>query len=62
MQEPQYVVVKNLEEQFSIWLSDKPVPEGWYVQPMAGTKEDCLAYIKTHWTDMTPASLRRPAR
>jgi MbtH protein len=59
MQHEEYVVVMNDEEQYSIWASDREVPAGWMVQPMKGSKEECLAYIRTHWTDMRPASLRR---
>jgi MbtH protein len=54
-----YVVVKNDEDQYSIWAADRSVPAGWTPQPMTGPKEACLEYIRTHWTDMTPASLRR---
>jgi uncharacterized protein YbdZ (MbtH family) len=25
---------------------------------MKGTQDECLEYIKTHWTDMRPLSLR----
>jgi MbtH protein len=54
-----YTVVKNSEEQYSIWIADRPVPAGWKPQEMQGTKEQCLAYIGKYWTDMTPASLRQ---
>jgi MbtH protein len=59
MQSEEYVVVMNDEEQYSIWMADRDVPAGWTVQPMKGGKEDCLEYIRTHWTDMRPASLKR---
>ena len=59
MQEtPGYVVVMNAECQYSIWLEELPIPDGWIAQPCRGAKEECLNYIETHWTDMTPASLR----
>jgi MbtH protein len=53
-----YVVVVNDEEQYSIWLSDKPVPNGWRTVGKSGQKAECLAYIKEVWTDMRPKSLR----
>ncbi|MBI0421287.1 MbtH family NRPS accessory protein [Acinetobacter sp. ACIN00229] len=59
MQQDEYIVVMNEEEQFSIWKADYKVPAGWFIQPMRGSKEDCLEYINIHWTDMRPASLRR---
>jgi MbtH protein len=55
----QYNVVVNHEEQYSIWLSDRPVPPGWQATGFAGTEEQCLAHIAEVWTDMRPLSLRK---
>ena len=54
-----YVVVRNHEGQYSIWDSERDVPAGWEVQAPPASKEACLEYIRQHWTDMTPLSLRR---
>ncbi len=54
-----YQVVLNDEAQYSIWPVDLPVPAGWRKEGKTGPKADCLAHVKTAWTDMTPASLRR---
>jgi len=54
-----FEVVKNHEEQYSIWPSYKPVPEGWTPVGKQGKKADCLAYIDEVWTDMRPLSLRK---
>jgi len=56
-----YTVVKNAEAQYSIWLSDSAIPEGWSEVGKRGTKSECLTYIGQVWTDMRPASLRAPA-
>ncbi|HVK94671.1 MAG TPA: MbtH family NRPS accessory protein [Noviherbaspirillum sp.] len=53
-----YEVVSNDEEQYSIWLADKPLPLGWKKAGKQGSKEQCLAYIREVWTDMRPLSLR----
>jgi MbtH protein len=53
-----YVVVVNDEEQYSIWLSDRPAPAGWRVVGPTGTRESRLAYIEEVWTDMRPKSAR----
>lgn len=61
-QDPQserYTVVINHEEQYSIWPEGRAIPAGWREAGMAGEKADCLAWIKTHWTDMRPLSVRR---
>lgn len=51
-------VVINLEEQYSIWPTFKPVPPGWQEEGKIGTKEECLSHIKEVWTDMRPKSLK----
>jgi len=61
-----YAVVRNDEEQYSIWPADLDIPRGWQATGPAGTKADCLAHIAEVWTDLRPASARRasakPAR
>ena len=54
-----YRVVVNHEEQYSIWPEWKDMPAGWRAVGTTGRKEECLAYIKEHWTDMRPLSLRK---
>ncbi len=54
-----YAVVMNLEEQYSIWPAGREMPAGWHEAGKTGTKEECLAYIKSVWVDMRPLSLRR---
>jgi MbtH protein len=57
--EPQFEVVINLEEQYSIWPADKPIPAGWLAVGRRDVKSACLAYIDEVWTDMRPLSLRK---
>lgn len=54
-----YSVVVNDEEQYSIWLADRPLPAGWREVGKTGLKQDCLDYIQEVWTDMRPLSLRK---
>ncbi|WP_151720179.1 MbtH family protein [Gemmobacter serpentinus] len=56
--EPQYLVVKNHEDQYSIWPEGKELPAGWVADGMQGDKAACLDHINTVWTDMRPRSLR----
>lgn len=58
MSEMKYKVVVNHEEQYSIWLHDRDIPDGWRAEGKSGTKEECLAHIEVVWTDMRPLSLR----
>ncbi|GAB2794002.1 MbtH family protein [Amycolatopsis magusensis] len=53
-----YAVVRNDEEQYSIWPVSRSLPEGWYAADFQGSKADCLAHVDEVWTDMRPRSLR----
>ncbi|MFK0295382.1 MbtH family protein [Streptomyces sp. NPDC090442] len=57
--DPTYRVVRNDEDQHSIWWADRPLPAGWYAEGTEGSREECLRHIDTVWTDMRPLSLRR---
>ncbi len=54
-----YEVVKNHEDQYSIWPADRELPLGWNTAGKSGTKAECLAFIEEVWTDMRPLSLRK---
>jgi len=54
-----YTVVRNHEEQYSIWPAHRQIPAGWNDVGRSGLKPECLAYIKEVWTDMRPLSLRK---
>ncbi|MDV2116712.1 MbtH family protein [Alcaligenes faecalis] len=55
-----FIVLVNHEEQYSIWPEWKSVPGGWSaVEGVKGDKQHVLDYVKTHWTDMRPLSLRQ---
>jgi len=54
-----YIVVKNHEEQYSLWPASKPLPLGWNNGGKSGSRAECLDYIEQVWTDMRPLSLRR---
>lgn len=57
--ETRFLVVVNDEEQYSLWPDYKEVPQGWRAAGKQGSKEECLAYIESVWTDMRPLSLRQ---
>lgn len=52
-------VVINNEEQYSIWRNGLALPMGWTSAGFQGFKDECLAYIDAHWTDMRPLSVRQ---
>jgi MbtH protein len=65
-----YRVVVNQRGQYSIWLVERALPNGWHevaipddwsqhfseqnIGSTMTSKQQCLAYIETIWTDMTP--------
>jgi MbtH protein len=55
---PEYLVLVNDEEQYSIWPADRTLPLGWREAGRRGDKEACLAFIEATWIDMRPRSLR----
>jgi uncharacterized protein YbdZ (MbtH family) len=57
-----YVVVINDEKQYSMWPMEQPIPAGWKSTGKTGTKQECLDFIKTVWTDLRPESLRQKRR
>lgn len=59
MEDMQYKVVLNHEEQYSIWPVHRDNPLGWRDAGKTGTKAECLEFIKEVWVDMRPLSLRR---
>ncbi|ADB33156.1 MbtH domain protein [Kribbella flavida DSM 17836] len=52
-------VVRNDEQQYSIWPLGRDLPPGWAEVGISGSEEDCLEYIERTWTDLRPLSLRR---
>ena len=54
----QYKVLRNDEDQYSLWLADLEVPAGWQEVGKEGTKQECSDYVDEVWTDMRPRSLR----
>jgi len=52
-----YRVLVNDEGQHSLWPAFVKTPEGWRVALEKGSRQICLDFIETHWTDMRPTSL-----
>jgi len=53
-----YQVLRNDEEQYSLWPVSLDVPAGWQPVGKQGTKDECMSYVDEVWTDMRPRSLR----
>ncbi|MEV6865904.1 MbtH family NRPS accessory protein [Streptosporangium subroseum] len=59
MTDDHYLVVRNDEEQHSIWPAGRTLPAGWHDIGFSGARQECLDHIETVWTDMRPLSLRQ---
>lgn len=53
-----YLVVRNHEDQYSIWRAGREIPAGWESVGDPAARSACLDRIGELWTDMRPASLR----
>ena len=53
-----YFIVRNHEDQYSIWRADQEIPAGWEPVGDPATRSACLDGVGELWTDMRPASLR----
>jgi MbtH protein len=53
----QFLVLVNDENQYSLWPSFREPPAGWGVALQATSRQECLSWIESHWTDMRPKSL-----
>ena len=52
-----FLVLRNDEEQYSIWPAFAAVPEGWSKVLGPASREESIEYINLHWIDMRPRSL-----
>ncbi|QDQ15620.1 MbtH family protein [Streptomyces spectabilis] len=55
--EGRFLVLANEEGQHSLWPSFAEVPGGWTVVFSENTRDACLEYVESHWTDLRPRSL-----
>ncbi len=52
-----YLVLRNDEQQYSLWPSFREIPAGWNAVGPRGGRKECLNWIEETWTDMRPKSL-----
>ncbi|MDG9723029.1 MULTISPECIES: MbtH family protein [unclassified Streptomyces] len=50
-------VLVNDEGQHSLWPSFAEVPGGWRTVFEENTRDACLEYVESNWTDLRPRSL-----
>lgn len=52
-----YTVLRNDENQHSLWPAFAPAPDGWTVVHGPGHRDECMAYVREHWVDLRPRSV-----
>jgi MbtH protein len=52
-----FLVLVNIDGQYSLWPSFVEVPAGWNVALHETTRQACIDFINENWTDMRPNSL-----
>jgi MbtH protein len=52
-----YTVLRNEENQHSLWPAFADVPAGWTVAHGPGPREECMTYVRENWTDLRPRSV-----
>ncbi|MDX3570884.1 MbtH family protein [Streptomyces bobili] len=55
--EGRFLVLVNDEGQYSLWPSFAEVPGGWATAFPENTRQACLDFVESHWTDLRPRSL-----
>lgn len=53
-----YIVLKNDEEQYSLWREEIEVPAGWTGTGFRGSRQECMDHVDEAWTDLRPKSAR----
>ncbi|QRK93573.1 MbtH family protein [Saccharopolyspora erythraea] len=56
--EGRYLVLRNDEDQHSLWPAFVEVPQGWTQVFGPEGREACVDYVEQNWTDLRPRSLR----
>ncbi|MFD3523907.1 MbtH family protein [Streptomyces sp. NPDC058653] len=55
--EGRFLVLVNDEGQHSLWPSFADVPGGWEIVLGENSRDTCMEFIETNWTDLRPRSL-----
>lgn len=53
----EYYALVNDEGQYSLWPTFADIPAGWTVAHGKDTRQACLTFVESTWTDMRPKSL-----
>ncbi|MBR7835710.1 MbtH family protein [Actinospica durhamensis] len=52
-----YSVLRNSQNQHSLWPAVIAVPDGWTAVYGPGLRADCLASVREHWVDLRPSDV-----
>lgn len=49
-----FLVLVNAQRKHSLWPNFKTIPEGWESVFGPSSRDACVDYVETHWTDIRP--------
>jgi MbtH protein len=52
-----YTVLRNEEDQHSLWPAFADVPAGWTKVFGPDDREACMTYVRENWSDLRPRSV-----
>lgn len=56
-----FYVLRNAQEQYSLWPVFAAVPDGWTSEFGPAPRQEAIDYIEGVWTDLRPLSVRTDA-
>lgn len=56
-----FYVLRNTQEQYSLWPVFAAIPDGWTSEFGPATRAEALNHIESVWTDLRPLSVRTAA-
>lgn len=57
-QDANFLVLRNGDDQYSLWPQFVPVPNGWSTVHGPDSRQDCLDFVNENWTSMLPNRVR----
>jgi len=49
-----YTVLRNDQDQHSLWPAFAPVPDGWTIAHGPTGRDECMDYVRENWVELRP--------
>ena len=54
-----FFILKNAQQQFSLWPEHCALPDGWQVVCEPALNDECNRWLLANWSDLQPASFAK---